>query len=283
MSLNGVIDEELAERLAGLSTEDFAAIARAGSLGLSPTQLRAGVQTILNGDVSDLPSGGGQPKPLIVQAWSFARDKGQYHDTYGLSSAQAGELTDLLRANAEEAVKKITEIVTTHLRTKGSNRPVQVNLAGLPSSTHAPQAVNGGRTGRGVLKDEIRQDPAFFGLFQSFVVEDTGRTGSERFRVRLGGGLYATHPSKQGAIDTARVCRKHGRHHDLVAGSVAFWLEGKPPQYGDSIPAKVTFDGKLPPNGNVPADPVVKDKTVAQPADGSTPPQRSKSASPDNE
>lgn len=263
MSLNGIISASLAGKLSELTVEDFVALVRAGSLGLPPAKLREGVQVIAGGGHYELPQGGGQPKPLVIQAWSFVRDHGQYHNTYGLSSARAGELTDLLRSDYDRAVEEITKIVSASLRQRNSPRPVVVTPAGMPgapTTDHSSRPVTS--SDRNALKEEIKRSPATYGLY-SFAVKDTGRSGGERFSARLGGGLFALHASKQGAIDTARICRLRGRRFDLIAPNIAFWLEGKGPVYGDAIPDRITFDGRLEPNGSAPDDPVVRDRTVA--------------------
>lgn len=261
MSLSDVISKELADALSGLSVSDFQALARAGSLGLSPSALRAGVQAIERGDEAPLPPGGGQPRPLVIQAWSFVKDKGQYHDTYGLSSAKAGELTDLLFSDREKGLAEITSIVTAALRQRGSKRPIRVTAAGLPGASDVEGAAPAaGGSDRLALKDEIRRDPATYGLYQ-FLAEDTGRSGGERFRVGLGGGLYACHQSKVGAVDVARICRKHGRDFPLIHDHIVFWMEGMNPVRGDAIPSRITYSGVLPPNGEPPADPVARAKT----------------------
>lgn len=263
MALNGIIGSELAAKLASLTADDFAALARAGSLGLSPAKLHEGVKAIAAGAQYDLPRGGGLPKPITIQAWSFVRDHGQYHDTYGLSSARAGELTDQLRKDPDSACAEIAAIVTAALRQRGSPRAVVVNTAGMPgapTTDHSARPVTS--SNRNALKEEIRRSPATYGLYR-FVAEDTGRAGGERYAVRLGGGLVAFHQSKQGAVDTARICRRLGRQSPLIVSSVAFWIQGRSPTYGDAIPAKVSFDGVLGPNQQPPEDPVPRDKTVA--------------------
>jgi hypothetical protein len=47
----------------------------------------------------------------------------------------------------------------------------------------------------------------------------------------------------------------------VVAGKVAFWRDGKAPLIGSDIPGSVTFDGRLHPGENQPAEPVPKAKT----------------------
>jgi len=267
MSLSDVISRELAGKLSDLSVADFQALARAGSLQLGPKALHDGVKALARGEDATLPLGGGQPRPIKILAWSFLKDHGQFHDAYGLTSARAGELTDLLRSDREKAVAEIATIVTAALRKKGSPRPVSVSLEGMPgvpATDHSSRSIAGGT--RASFKEEIRRDPAYYGMF-SCTVEDTGRSGAQRYRAKLGGGLYATHGSKVGAIDVFRICRKHGRAHELIVDNVAFWLEGREPLFGDSIPSKVIFDGRLSPNADPPSEPVGKSKTVSSPPD----------------
>ncbi|QDB74988.1 MAG: putative PAS-rich protein [Phaeoacremonium minimum tetramycovirus 1] len=266
-TLNGIIAVELATALAEFDPDSIGSIVKAASLGYSPESLHAAIVSIAQGNVVPLPHGGGAPAPLTIQAWSFVKDKGQYHDTYGLSSAQAGELSDLLMEDRDKAFKRITDVVTTRLRMRGSERAVKIVDSGMPSKSSQSSAVASGSTSRG-LKEEIRRDPATYGLYK-FVATDTGRAGSERFSVQLGGGLFATHASKAGATDVARICRVKGRKYPLIADRVAFWLSGSQPCYGDAIPSKVTFDGKLAPSEAVPANPSPKAKTEAPTAGAS--------------
>jgi len=264
MALKHVISEDLASKLSELTVEEISCLVKASSLGLKPSQLHAGIQALAEGSEYELSAAGGAPRPIVIQAWSFVRDRGQYHDTYGLTSAKAGELSDLLRTDREKGVAEITAVVTAALRKKGSAKPVTVSTLGLPG---IPTAESGMASTTGAnhdaLKEEIKRSPAEYGLYK-FTVEDTGRSGGQRFRVRLGGGLYAIHASKRGAVDVARITRKHGRTHELVAGNVALWIDGKSPLIGADIPTKISFTGQLLANQPLPADPVAKDKTVAE-------------------
>jgi len=267
MSLTDILSEDLCERLKDLSVEDFAALARAGSVGLTPKLLREGIRAVGEGEEVSLPGMGGTPKPLNIQAWSFVNDRGQYADTYHLSSARAAELKDLLLADPESALREITEVVTVALRKRGSPKPVRVSLGAVPG-TGAGQGDGGpgaGVTSR-ALKDEIRRNDKLYGMYR-FVPEDTGRAGATRFRVDLGGGLYASYQSKVGAVDVARICRVHGRTHALVIDHVSLWLDGRSPLFGSDIPAKITFSGQLKPNEAPPAKPMQKDKTISPVSD----------------
>jgi len=263
MSLTDILSDELCEKLKDLSVDDFAALARAGSVGLSPRRLREGIHAVGEGEEVTLSGIGGTPKPLNIQAWSFVNDRGQYADTYHLTSARAAELKDLLIAKPEDALKEITEVVTVALRKRGSPKPVRVSLGAIPG-TGVTQG--GGGPGAGVtsraLKDEIRHNDKLYGMYR-FTPEDTGRAGATRFRVDIGGGLYASYQSKVGAVDIARICRVHGRTHHLVVDHVSLWIEGKSPVFGSDIPVKLTFTGKLKPNESPPPKPNQKDKTVA--------------------
>jgi len=266
MSLNTIINQGLAEALAALKVEDINAIVRAGAAGLDPASLYAGVRAVARGEDVPLPTTGGSPRPLTINAWSFVNDHGQYHDTYGLDGATAGRLKDALRTDADAALEEITTVVTKSLRQKGSQRAVKVTKDGMPgggTTDHTPSAP--GRQGGAELKAAIRLSPALYGMY-NFVVEDMDRNGPDHFRVPLGGGLYATFPNKRGAIDVARLCRVNGRHHPLCEGRVKFWMEGRPPVAGPDIPERITFDGKLGPNDRPPANPSAKAKTEASPS-----------------
>jgi hypothetical protein len=265
MSFSSVVNKELADKLAGLTVQDFEAVIRVASLGMKPSEIYNAAQATANGDEYSLPSGGGRPNPITIQAWSFVKDHGQFHDTYGLSSARAGELTDLLRTDQEKGIAEITAVVTAALRKKGSPKPVIVTLGGMPGAAatdHGGAPIVGG--GRTALKDEIRRNAATYGLYK-FVAIDTGRSGAHRFAVGLGGGLWAVSASKAGAVDVARICRVKGRADPLVADHVAFLLAGQTPRFGGDIPGKVSFSGKLDPSATPPADPVARDTTVSPP------------------
>jgi hypothetical protein len=284
MSLNTIISKELASALAELKVDDITAIVRAGAAGLDPASLYAGVRAVARGEDVPLPTTGGSPRPLTINAWSFVFDHGQYHDTYGLDGAAAGRLKDLLRTDAEAALEEITAVVTKSLRQRGSQRAVRVTKDGMPgggTTDHTPAAP--GRQGGAELKAAIRLSPALYGMYD-FVAEDTDRPGPDHFRVPLGGGLYATFSNKRGAIDVARLCRVNGRTHPLCEGRVKFWMEGRPPVAGPDIPERVTFDGRLGPNERPPPNPSAKAKTEVAPREPrQSPPQGSRGKASDDE
>nr|WBL45230.1 putative PAS-rich protein [Metarhizium brunneum polymycovirus 1] len=147
MSLNGIVSKDLAEKLADLSVDDFVALTKASSLGFNPCSLHTAVQGIARDEDVALPEPSIGPHPLVVQAWSFVKDHGQYHDTYGLSSSAAGELLDLLKTDADKGVAEIQRIVTEALRRKGSNRAVVVNRNGMPGGA-SQGALGGGQDER---------------------------------------------------------------------------------------------------------------------------------------
>nr|UYK54780.1 PAS rich protein [Talaromyces amestolkiae polymycovirus 1] len=263
MSLSSIITEELAAKLKGLTVDDFSSIIRACSVGMTPVRLAEGVSALTEGEDYTLPDRAIQPKALTIQAYSFVRDPCQYNSTYGLDSSRAGQLLDLLRSDPTKGQEEIQTIVSAHLRRKGSKRPVIVTMAGFPSSVPVPGGTQvPAGSDKKALKAEIKNDSALYGMYR-FGVIDTGRAGPERFMVKLGGGLVAFHQSSHSAVDVARITRKHGRAHPLVAAHVAQFMEGHSPRYGDSIDKKITFSGKLAPSDQPPADPVEKAKTAA--------------------
>jgi hypothetical protein len=273
MSFTNIVDAGLCEKLRELTVSELTALVKASSLGMPPQRIHECIAAVNAGEDPELPGMAGAPHPVTIQAWSFVRDRGQYQDTYGLSSARAGELADLLLSDTEKGVAEITAVVTAALRHKGSARPVVVNTTGLPTKRGgSPPSIGVGKAGRGALKEEILKNPAVFGLYR-FAAEDTGRPGPLHFRVRLGGGLYAAHPSKVGAVDAARLCRVHGRSFPPIVDRIYFWPEGKTPVCGVDIPERVVFDGVLGPSEDPPADPVVKPRTEAPPQTSGSPPR----------
>jgi len=262
MSLNDALSVEAATRLSDVTSEDLLVLVKALSLGLTPTELHAAITRVANGEVVALSAKLGAPRPLTINAWSWASDPGQYKDTYGVTDSEAGRLRGLLRDAAEEGIAEITKIVTDTLRQRGSNKPVRVSREGLPGAGPGDhKSAPSGKAGDD-LKAEIAKSPSIYGMY-SFEATDTGRPGPYRFRVRLGSGLYAVFQSKRGAIDVARICRVKGRFDESIAGRVVFWREGRAPLAGPDIPAKIRFDGRLKPGEEAPVDPVEKEGTVA--------------------
>jgi len=263
MSVSDFISRDLAGKLASLTADEYSSLVKLGSLGMTPRQVIEAVQAVNAGSDPELPATGGKPKVLTVQIWSWFNDPAQYRETWGCQSAEVAALKDLYATDPEACVKKLTDLLNTKNRARGSTRPVTITTANSPGSGLAGQSVNpgAGQAVRKALKEHIKTSPILFGAY-NFEAEDTGLAGKLKFRVSLGGGLYATGSSKVAAVDTARICRVEGRRFPLISDSVVLWLEGKPPVPGTHIPDKVTFDGKLRPNDAPPADPVAKDKTV---------------------
>ncbi|QRF54816.1 hypothetical protein [Beauveria bassiana polymycovirus 4] len=262
MSLHDVISKDVAVRLAELEKGDLELVLKVASLGLSSSQIWEGALALSEDREYALPRKLGGPRPITINAWSFVNDRGQYHDTYGLTDARAGELKTLLRGETDQGVTEITAVVSSALQKKGSNRPVRVVRDGMPGSGKADGAPGPGKQTGDDLKVEIAQHPQIYGMY-NFEVEDTGRPGPLRFRCHLGHSLYACFPNKRGAIDVARICRVQGRRHAAVDGRVYFWMDGKSPLGGADIPEKVSFDGKLLPLADVPPKAVSKAATEA--------------------
>lgn len=260
MSLSDVVVGDALQRLSALKLEDFTVIASATSLGYKPEGLFQAVRSLKDGQAVELPRGGGQPKPLTINAWSFVNDREQYHGTYLLPSTRAIEIKELLLKDREAAKAAILEVVSARIAARGSNKEPRVSFDGMPGS--AGGADNTARvTHVGAdLCEEIKKDSARYGQYK-FKPEDTDRTGSLRFKVPLGMGLYATYQNKRGAVNVARIVRVKGRFDELVVEHVHFWMPGKPWLSGSDIPEKVTFDGKLAPSQQAPANPVPSAKT----------------------
>lgn len=264
MSLSEVISVALAEKLGAFSIGELTALAQANSLGFGPKALHAAARQIAQGAVVDIPGALGSAKPVVIMAWSFVRDPVQYSQTYGLTAAEAEDLRGQLITNRDVAVQRITDVVTVHHRNRNSGRPVDVRTEGIPGARVQEGAVSApARARREMLSELIRANGALYGVY-SFDAEATGRPDAQAFRVRLGGGLYATAAGKKEAIMAARICRVRGRHDAKIAQYIAFWLENDVPRYGVDIPEKVTFDGRLSAGAALPEDPVKKAKTVTE-------------------
>lgn len=262
MALNDIVSKDLATRLSDVTESDLVVLVKALSLGFSPGDLHSAVSRIAHDEFVPLPTGFGAPRPLKINAWSFANDRGQYAGTYGLSDAEAGRLRGVLRDDPSTGVAEINAIVSKALQERGSNRPVSVSSEGMPGPPRIGNQPTPGRQGGADLKAEIAKNPSVYGMYD-FDVVDTGRPGPYRFKVSLGSGLYAVSPSKRGAIDVARICRVKGRHEPIIAGRVVFWRDGKAPVADPDIPEKITFDGRLRPGEKQPAEPADKEKTTA--------------------
>ncbi|UOK20168.1 hypothetical protein [Diplodia seriata polymycovirus 1] len=259
------LTQEQASSIAELSTAEISAVIKLASLGLRPGGISEYATAIRDGKVPEPPSPNTAAKPITIVAWSFLKDRGQYHATYGLTAPRAGELTELLLTDADAAAREIATIVSDALRQRGSPRPVHVSLDGVPSRTKV--GGEGAPTGDGglrLLSQEIALNPGTYGSYR-FTTESTGRPGAMAYRVRLGGGLCALAQSKKLAIAAARITRIKGRTDPLVRDFVAFWAEGSSVKFGTDIPAKIAFDGRLGPNEALPADPTTRATTTSGP------------------
>jgi len=188
---------------------------------------------------------------VVVQAYSFVRDPGQYAATYGLTSARAAELRDLLASDSEKAQEEIRAIVAKRLRDRGSPKVAHVVLGAAPSN---PEAKAFGR----VADAEALALFAKAGGYQAqvgaydFDVEETGRKGRVAFRVRLGAGLAAVGHNRRVALCAARLVRVLGRHDPVLAPYIAQFAGGEA-TFGEDVEADIP-DGRGPPKWR-PADP----------------------------
>nr|QKK35405.1 putative PAS-rich protein [Erysiphe necator associated polymycovirus 1] len=255
MLLNDLLSEAVAARIAALDLSDIEAILSVTASGFRPAELHKAAISIARGEEVETNPELGRPRPLTIVAWSFVNDRVQYHDTYGLTDAAAGELQSLLRANCADGCEKIREVVQASLTRTGSTRPLVISTSGVPNAPVTPgEPPRPGKVGA-ELKEEIRRNAQLYGQYQ-FTAVDSGAMDKSRFRVPLGGGLFATNQSKAGAVDVARITRVRGRLHPLVIDRVAFIRTGRAPVFGAAIPDKVSFDGRLPPRAVPPADPI---------------------------
>jgi len=268
------VDE--ADHIASIDVSSISAIIRLASLGMSPADTHQYAVDINDGRDPSFTVSPGEPRPIVIQAWSFVKDRGQYESTYGLTSAQAAELSDLLLSDPDAAVKEIRSIVAARQDKRGSTRPVVVTLAGAPTGG-VPLSVAGPHSdgGRAQLKLEIPNNSGVYGAYR-FEAHPTGRTAGQSFMVKLGGGLCILGQSKEVAVAAARIVSVKGRHDPLVAPYVFCWLSGSNPVGADDMSKKI-WDGRHSPGDALPAEPSRKDKTVA-PSEGGTyvsPPGRS--------
>jgi len=262
MSLSSAFTKETLERLGELEKDDFVAMASAVTLGYNPGMFYEAVQNFKHGIDPALPHASGQPKPLTVNAWSFVNDRAQFHGVYGLSTAEAAELKDLLMSNREEALSRIESIVSQQLQRKGSRKGVAVSLTGMPGSRAGPGGVEPNPISR-ELKIEIDSDGSRYGRYK-FEATATPFDGPHAFTVPLGGGFNAYFSNKRGAVDVARIARVRTRFFPLIAGYVGFNVPGAPaPLFGDAIPAKANWDCVLGPNEPLPPPPASKATTAA--------------------
>uniref|UniRef100_A0AB74UEX5 Capsid protein n=1 Tax=Phyllosticta capitalensis polymycovirus 1 TaxID=3367395 RepID=A0AB74UEX5_9VIRU len=269
MSFAERVPPTLPSKVATMSKEEFKALAGSFSLGFNPGDLYDAYVSTHRGNPVVLPPTTGTPKPLKVVAWSFVKDRGQYEATYGISSARAGELEDLLLRDREEGIAQIREIVANHPRTKASKRSVDVVDDGIPMAAGGTSAAQPSMSDIKALKAEIRAHSARYGEYK-FGVEPTDARGSMAYRVRIGGGLYVYHQSKEGAVAAARIVRVNGRDHPLVSGHVFLALEGRTPVPNQGISPKYDYDGIGGPREEPLEDPVPTPPTRAG---GGSPPK----------
>lgn len=258
-----VLNEAQAEAIASLDNDVVTAIVKMASLGLKSGDISGYAADVFDGKDRAPPSPNTSPRPVRIVAWSFVKDRGQYHGTYGLSAARAGELTELLLSDPDAAAATISTIVSEKLRRNGSHKPVHVSLAAIPRASGkdgTPPPSNDG--GLRLIRGEIRSNSGMYGSYK-FQPVATGKLGAQSFRVPLGAGLYVYAQSKQLAVAAARVCRIRGRKDELVQHLVAQQTGDSSPRFGADISEKISFDGRLGPNDTPPAVPGTKAKTVA--------------------
>lgn len=260
MSLSTTFNKDTLERLGNLERQDFVAFASAVTLGYNPTTFFEAVQGFKNGVDPQLPQSTGQPKPLTVNAWSFVNDRAQYNGVYGLSTADAAAIKELLMRNRDEAVKQIEDLVSDHLHRRGSNKSANVSLEGMPGDRSGPGASESSSVAR-ELKVEINSAGSRYGRYH-FEAVQSPLGGPHAYTVPLGGGFSAYFANKRGAIDVARIARVRGRHFPLIDGYVGFLHpEAKDPVFGSSIPSKAAWDCTMGPDDTPPAPPTGKAPT----------------------
>jgi len=260
MSLGDAFNKEVLERLAGLQLDDLKAVASAITLGYNPTGLHTALQAYHGGVDPELPKAAGQPRPIVVNAWSFVNDKAQHHGVFGVTPARASELKELLMSDRDKAVKEIEAIVSAHQQRKGSNKGVLVTLNGMPGDRQGAGASESSSLGS-QLKREIDTNGSRYGRYK-FEAKATPLGGPKAFSVPLGGGFSAFFANKRGAVDVARIARVRGRHYPLIAGYVGFYVPGNSaPLFGSQIPEKATWDCTLGPDEDFPPAPTSKAPT----------------------
>jgi hypothetical protein len=261
MLAKALITKDQATRLFELDSSDYEVVIKLASLGLKASAVEKYVTEVFNERPPPSIDVSGAPKPVRIVAWSFVKDRGQYNGTYGLSAAEAGDLTELLLSDRDAAIAKITTIVSDKLRRSGSQKPVVVLSDGIPSvnsrGKHTPPSNDGGLR---LLSEEIRTNSGVYGSYK-FAPEKTGKLGDQAFRVPLGGGLYIFAQSKKLAVAAARVTRVKGRSDPIVVSLVGFSLAGASPKFGTDIPSKILFDGRLGPQDTPPKEPEAKAQT----------------------
>jgi len=262
MSLNDIISAALLDKLTELKVEHINAIVKASAAGFKSEALVQGLRSLKEGAVVPTPSTLGQAKPLVINAWSFCSDRGQYAETYGISTSRAGEIKDLLRLDVDKGIAEVTKIVTDHQARKGSIKPILVTRVGIPGQVAGSDPDAGAQRAGADLKAEIRRNGNIYGMHK-FDAVDTGREGNLHFACNLGAGLRACFSNKAGAVSVARICRVKGRHDPLIVPYIVFWPHGKNPRVGADIPSSITYDGKLKPGEKILPEPADKAKTEA--------------------
>nr|QHG11071.1 PAS-rich protein [Plasmopara viticola lesion associated polymycovirus 2] len=244
MSLSSIVSKENAKKLLILTPGDIEIITKLTSLSIKPVDVPQILQDIADGKSrNDLPMIG-IPKPVVIQAYSFLRDKQQFGH-YNISSVTATELLDLLERDPDAASKGIHDIVQAKLKVDKSPKAVHVTLAGMPGKPGG--ASNSGPTGDGgasVLADEIASNSSIYGCYKKFDPELTGRSGAQAYAVHLGNDLFVLGQSKKVCIAAARIVRVKGRHDPLIRPYTYYWRLESSPRGCDDIPSSV-FDGKL--------------------------------------
>nr|QVU39973.1 hypothetical protein [Magnaporthe oryzae polymycovirus 2] len=264
MSLSSAFNSDVLSRLANLSLDDLKTVHGAVTHGYTAGTFFEALQAHKQGRDPELPSIRVQPRPLVINAWSFVNDRAQYNGVYGLSAAEATDLREQILSDRKAGFERIEKIVGDRLRQKGSNKGVSVSEAGMPGESSGPGAGDRSPVAR-ELKKEIAAHGARYGRYK-FVASETVLGGPHAFVVNLGGGFGAYFANKRGAIDVARIARVQGREFELIQGYVGFLPPGETnPQFGKAINPKATWDCKLGPDDKAPPAPTPKATTAAPP------------------
>lgn len=208
-------------RVRALRTTDVEMIARVLALGVQPGDVAAALAAYdPNTEYEPLPVGGAAPVRVIL-AYSFVRDPGQYHGTYGQTAEWARECQGLLETDPDAAIERIAAVVNARLRDRGSSAVAEVRLGQPRGTPNTGPGSQGPDAHYGALQHLMVSYSGQAGAYQ-FEATDSGDRKTPRYRVDLGGGLMAGAQSKKAAIMAAKLTRVFGRHKPELVPYVGY-------------------------------------------------------------
>lgn len=227
-------------RLCALQQDDHLLLARITAAGVPPSQA---VETLRAYDPNEtyehLPATANRK----ILAYSFLRDRQQYSGIYEQTDEWAGKWAGILATRPDDACAEIAKIVDAKLKARGSDAVAVVTPGLVPGTANI---------GAGALGPDQHYKPLqalavatssqAIGAFPLDVTVDEDAPPGRRYRMVVGGGLFAAAQSKQTAGMAARLCFLFGRNNPAIAPYIGYLNAGEETFHPDI--AEDVWDGR---------------------------------------